>query len=200
MLSWLTSKEQKILHFYQNFITTNWHPPTYEEAWKKMKMTAPWVFFHIKKLKAKWYIDFGENTKYLGITPTTLKVPIIWKIACWEPIEVVDDIIDYIEINKNMTKGSSEVYGLIAEGNSMKNAGINDGDYLIIKKQNDIINDGDIGVVIDQSGDNEKATLKRIYKKPSSLILKPANDDFPTTFISKCVIRGKLVWVIRNYQ
>lgn len=160
-------------------------------------MTAPGVFFHVKKLKAKWYIEFGENTKHLNIAPTTLRIPIIGKVACGEPIEVVEDIVDYVDIGKDMVKIPWETYGLIAKWNSMKNAGIADGDYLIIRKQDDVW-DGEIGVVIDQWDDFEKATLKRVYHTPKSLMLKPENEEFPVTFKIQCEIRGKLVGIVRN--
>jgi len=53
--------------------------------------------------------------------------------------------------------------------------------------------------VIDKSDNDEKATLKRVYKTPTHLILEPENEEFPTTFKTQCGIRGKLVKVIKNY-
>jgi len=195
----LTHRQQRVLDFYQNFITTNWYPPTYQEAGKRLKMSAPGVFLHVKKLKEKEYMDFWDNTKYLNVAPTTFKIPIIWSIACGDPIEVIEDVIDYVDVGKDMIKDPWETYGLMAKWNSMKNAGINDGDYLIIKKQDEVW-DGEIGVVIDQSDDFEKATLKRVYHTTKSLMLKPENEEFPVTFKKQCEIRGKLVWVIRNFK
>ena len=92
-----------------------------------------------------------------------------------------------------MLRGAGPFYGLYAEGFSMINAGINDKDILIIRKQNDV-DDGEIGVVI--LGDDpteERATLKRVYKKPQSVMLKPENDDFQSVTVDNCQIRGKLI-------
>lgn len=82
----------------------------------------------------------------------------------------------------------------------MINAGIDDGDTLVIRQQSDV-SDGDIGVVVVwEYADDERATLKRVYHTPKALILKPENDDFPTQIITEpSQVRGKLVSVIRNY-
>ncbi len=81
----------------------------------------------------------------------------------------------------------------------MKDVGILPGDTLVIRQQDDV-DDGDIGVVATGDwADDERATLKRIYHKPEGMILKPANDEFPTTVVKKGMVRGKLVSVIRNY-
>lgn len=175
------------------------YPPTYDAAGKKLWLTPSGVFFHIKKLRAKGYFDLGEQTKYLERTPDVVKIPVIWRVACGEPIEVNEDIITYVQISTNVMKNSGWLYGLIAQWNSMRDVGIDDWDYLIIRPQTDVV-DGDIAVVIDQSEWEEKATLKRVYHKPSSLMLKPENHEFPTVFWKQCDIRGKLVNVIKQFE
>lgn len=66
----------------------------------------------------------------------------------------------------------------------MKDAGIHDGDILIIRQQSDVDN-GDIAVVIlGEYEDDERATLKRVYKTPQAMILRPENDSFPTQIIT----------------
>ncbi len=91
-------------------------------------------------------------------------------------------------------------YALKAKGESMKDAWINDGDTLIIRQQCDIDN-WDIAVVILwEYVDEERATLKRVYKSPQAMFLKAENDSFPTQIITgPSEVRWKLISVIRNY-
>ncbi len=77
----------------------------------------------------------------------------------------------------------------------MIDVGITDDDILIIRKQ-DAVNDGDIAVVV--IPEQEQATLKRVFRKPQSILLKAENDSFPNIIVSDCEVRGKLVNVIRQ--
>ena len=81
----------------------------------------------------------------------------------------------------------------------MVNAWINSWDFLIIRKQDDVDN-WDIWVVVMwEYEDEEKATLKKVFHNGKELILKPENDSFPVTVVKNWEVRGKLVWVLRNY-
>lgn len=88
-------------------------------------------------------------------------------------------------------------YALRAKGKSMIKAGISDNDVLIIRKQ-DTVNDGDIAVVVTA---DEEATLKRVFRKPLSIMLKAENDEFPDIVLTDpgTTVRGKLVNVLRQY-
>lgn len=193
----LTRKQREVFDFYDSFIKENKRVPSYSEAWGILHLDRTVVFNHVKNLQKKWYLtaekwDIRINIEQAGI-------PLLWNIACGSPIFVYEECSGYIDIPKSSLKWGGSFYALKASWKSMIKAGIDDGDILIVRQQSDI-NDGDIAVVVIwEYVDDERATLKRVYKTPKALILKPENDDFPTQVIKWGEIRGKLVSVIRNY-
>jgi len=199
MIKNLTSKQQKVLIYYEKYIKSNWYAPTYQKAWDDLGISPSVVFSHIKNLEKKWYLISSWKDKSVQLLSDSQSIPLIWEIACWVPISVYENFIDYVDIPKTMLKWWWNFYCLKAVWKSMINVWIDNGDFLIIRKQNDV-NDWDIWVVVIWDyADDESATLKKIYHSSKNLILKPENDDFPITTVTNWQIRWKLVWVIRNY-
>lgn len=191
----LTAKQQRVFEYYATFIQDNNRPPTYEEAGQDLEVSPSVVYDHVKKLEDKGYLRSSSKKEGRGVQiyGRTQGIPVLGEIACGEPIQVFESPEENINVPGDMLKGSGPFYALNASGFSMKNAGINDKDILIIRKQNDV-NDGDIGVVIMGNDSNsESATLKRVYKKGKSLLLKPENDEFESVMADNCEIRGKLI-------
>lgn len=199
MIKKLSNKQSKILEWYQSFIDKNGYTPTYAYVAEKLWLT-PWaIFFHVKNLNKLWYLHLWDVTKKVQQKMDIYKIPILWYVACWEPIDVKEEVLSYIDIWTSIFSNSWEYYGLIAKWDSMQEADIRDGDYLIIKKQDNIDNNWQIMVVIDQTDDfQDKATLKRVYKNSDALMLSPANPKFPITFLNKCSVRWRLVKIIKN--
>lgn len=198
MIKSLSYKQKLVFDYFVNFIKNYGHAPTYREASSFLWINPSVVFSHIKNIIKKWYLS-SEGWS-LHLIEVTDKVPLLWTVACWSPISVNEEILGYIDIPKSMMNSWNNFYALKARWESMKDAGIHDGDILIIRQQSDVDN-GDIAVVIlGEYEDDERATLKRVYKTPQAMILRPENDSFPTQIITwPSQIRGKLVSVIRNY-
>lgn len=198
MLNKLTTKQQKVLEYYNSYIQETGHSPTYREAGKVLGLSASVVFTHIKNLELKGYL--WANLGNIQILSDTQQIPLLGSVACGEPIAVMKHCEEYIDIPKAQLRGGGSFYALRANGQSMKDAGIMSWDILIIQSQSDV-SDGEIGVVVVwEYADDERATLKRVYHSPTALILKPANDSFPTQIVTNHgQIRGKLVSVIRNF-
>lgn len=121
--------------------------------------------------------------------PETYKVPLVGRIACGQPITAEENIEDYMDV----PKGKLVDFCLLCEGDSMIDAGIDDGDVVYIRKQPNIEN-GQIAAV---RIDNE-ATLKRVYKYPDRLVLQPENRSYPPlTYVgeemNQVSIEGKAV-------
>lgn len=190
----LTASQQKVFQYYESFIIRSGRPPTYEEAGKDLDVSPSVVYSHIKTLERKGYLRASSKKEGRGVEFGHAQgIPVLGEIACGEPIQVYEETREKIDVPKDMLKGSGPFYALYAKGFSMINAGISDNDILIIRKQDDV-DDGDIAVVIlgDDAYD-ETATLKRVFKKESSMLLKPENDEFKSVMVSNCQIRGKLV-------
>lgn len=132
------------------------------------------------------------------ITANALEsIPLYGRIAAGSPIEAIRDENGSVEIPPAMI-GSGEHYALEVDGDSMINAGINDGDTVIIQKA-DRANDGDIVVAL---VDGEEVTLKRLKRKSGKVILIPENDDHSEQVYNpeQVQIQGKLTSLLRTYH
>jgi repressor LexA len=130
-------------------------------------------------------------------SPPFVSIPVMGRIAAGTPIEAIQSRSHTIGMPPDML-GSGEHYALEVRGDSMIEAGINDGDTVIIKKQ-DTANTGDIVVALI---DDEEATLKRLRRRGSSIALEAANPAYETRVLGpdRVRIQGKLVSLMRRYQ
>lgn len=199
MLKNLTSSQQRILEFYRSQISEHGHAPSYPEAGKMLGLSPSVVHYHVKHLESAGYLAKSGRARGVQLVGTdTQTVPLLGLVAGGEPITIFEECDEYIEAPATMLKGGGSFFALRVRGMSMKNAGIVDGDIVLIRKQEEV-NDGDIAVVAVGEVPFEAATLKRVFHRPSSLLLKPENDDFEPTVVKKGSIRGKLSGVIRSY-
>ena len=125
------------------------------------------------------------------------EIPFLGKIAAGTPIEAISDLTNYITIPSNMI-GRDDRYALEVDGDSMIEAGIYDGDTIVIEKCDTAEN----GAIIVALVDDEEATLKRIRKKGSTIALEPANINYETQIFgpNRIRIQGKLVGLFRTYH
>lgn len=124
-------------------------------------------------------------------------IPILGQIAAGVPIEALQNEIGRITPPEDLL-GSGEHFALEVKGDSMIQAGILDGDVVLIKKT-DVADSGDIVVALI---DNEEATLKRLRKRGNSIALEAANPNYETRIFGpdRVQIQGKLVAMIRRYS
>jgi repressor LexA len=127
----------------------------------------------------------------------TRDLPILGKIAAGTPIEAIQQERDRIPVPESML-GAGEHFVLEIAGDSMINAGILDGDFVVIRKT-DAANSGDIVVALIQG---EEATLKRLRKKGASIALEAANPAYETRIFGpdQVSVQGRLVGLIRRYH
>jgi repressor LexA len=128
---------------------------------------------------------------------TSLQLPLLGKIAAGSPISAIEHERDRLAVPAEMI-GSGEHYMLEIDGDSMIEAGILNGDFVVIKK-GETANAGEIVVAL---VDGEEATLKRFRKKGGSIALEPANAAYETRIYSpeRISVQGKLVGLIRRYH
>ena len=123
-------------------------------------------------------------------------MPVVGRIAAGLPIEAIEEGESSLFVSKFLTKGSDS-FILEIKGESMIDAGINDGDFAIIKKQSSA-NNGEIVVALT---DENEATLKRFRKRGDTIALEAANELFETRIYSagQISIQGILIGLIRQY-
>ena len=126
-----------------------------------------------------------------------LEVPVMGRIAAGTPIEAISEVSHHVAVPGSMLSGNGHHYALEVKGDSMIEAGINDGDVVVIREQKTAEN-GDIVVAL---VDDEEATLKRFRRHGSSIALEPANSSYETRVLPDDMVkvRGRLVGLIRSY-
>lgn len=127
----------------------------------------------------------------------SVSIPVMGRIAAGTPISAIQNPSHSITLSPDFLMAGGEHYALEVKGDSMVEAGILDGDTVVIRRQ-DIANTGDIVVALI---DDEEATLKRLRKRGSSIALEPANAAYETRVLGpdRVRIQGKLVSLVRRY-
>lgn len=126
-----------------------------------------------------------------------LELPVMGRIAAGVPIEAISEVSHHVAVPGSMLSGRGSHYALEVKGDSMIEAGINDGDIVVIREQTTAEN-GDIVVALVE---DSEATLKRFRRKGSTIALEAANPAYETRVFPDHLVKvqGRLVGLIRNY-
>lgn len=128
---------------------------------------------------------------------SSIDLPVMGRIAAGTPIEAIQEMTHNVAVPGDMLRANGRHYALEVKGDSMIDAGINDGDIVVINEQNDA-NNGDIIVALVE---DHEATLKRLRKRGTSIALEAANPAYETRVYrdDQVKIQGRLVGLIRTY-
>ena len=141
--------------------------------------------------------DFGNGDAQPAAANDAAELPLLGRIATGTPIEAISDATSFIGVPPGLM-GRGEHYALEIDGDSMIEAGIYDGDTVVIEKCDTAEN----GTIVVALVDDSEATLKRIRKKGDTIALEPANKDYETQIFGpdRIKVQGKLVGLIRSYH
>lgn len=192
----LSKSQQKVYDFLKERLEYG-VPPTVREICAATGLSSTsTVHGHLRALENAGYItrEAGLNRaiRIEGQEQTT-QVPIVGRVTAGIPILAVEEITGYIPFTAEHYK-NKELFALEVRGESMKNAGILDGDYVISEKTN-AAEDGDIVVALIE----DEATVKRLYREPNCIRLQPENPAFEPIYSKDVVVLGKVVSVVRYY-
>jgi repressor LexA len=201
----LTPRQREILDWVKEFIQEHGMPPTVREIGRAFGIKSSSVFDLLKALERKSFLrrgNLGARSLILEDGASEPKkveadyeeVPVIGRIAAGRPIEAIEHDSGRIVVNKELIQGR-ESYSLLVEGDSMVEAGILDGDYVIVRKQ-DTAENGDIVVALI----DDEATLKRFYRESQRIRLEPANRGMKPIYVKsgEFRIQGKVIAVHRR--
>lgn len=200
-LTTLSDKQQAILEFIKQEIVAKGYPPSVREICLAvgLKSTST-VHAHLEQLEKKGYIR-RDPTKPRAIeileddtNMDIIKAPILGNVSAGSPILAFEDIQDYFPLPLTYFNTNKEVFLLKVEGESMIEAGILDGDFVIVEKQS-IANNGDMVVALIE----DSATVKRFYREKDYIRLQPENSNMQPIIIKDCIILGKVIGVFRKY-
>ena len=192
----LTKSQQKIYDFLKDRSQYG-IPPSVREicAATGLKSTST-VHAHLKALENLGYIsrDAGLNRAiHIEGCEQAAQVPILGKVTAGLPILAVEEVQGYLPISAGQQRGR-ELFALTVQGESMKNAGILDGDYVVVERT-PTARAGDIVVALIE----DEATVKRLYRETDCVRLQPENDAFEPIYAKEVIILGKVVSVVRYY-
>ena len=193
----MTKKQEQILNIVTKYIEENGYSPTVRDICKEAGLNSPaTVYQHLKLLKEKGYIK-SDNNKQRTIKPTKdatyTSVPVLGTITAGTPVFAYESIEDYFPLPVNFSSGE-DLFILKVSGDSMINAGINDKDMVIVKKQNDAENNAIVVAMIEDS-----ATVKRLKKSKNQVYLMPENPVYEPIYPEKLEILGTVIGLIRKF-
>lgn len=206
MFPTLYKKQRAVLEYVSQYMQKHGYAPTISEICDAMGVSSPaTVHEHLQKLeklgmlKRDWRRMRGMevvNQKAAGWLEgiTAVEVPLYGYIAAGRPIEAIANPTEFIKVPEDMV-GKRRTYVLQVKGDSMIEAAIQDGDYVIVEEQ-DTANNGDIVVAL---LNNTFATLKRFFKEKDHVRLEPANSTMNPIITNDVKIQGRVIGVIRKY-
>ena len=224
----LTKKQKNLLIFINKKIRSSGISPSYEEMKNSLNLKSKSGIHRLisaleergfvkrlaHKARALEVVKLPENASandiFNSFTPSVIKggldkneeakstdVSVLGSIAAGTPIEAIQQEVDRVALPEDL-QNNGEHYGLKVKGDSMIDAGINDGDTVIVKKTSNV-DSGQIAVVLI---DDQEATLKRVRKKGNTIALEAANRNYGTKIYAanRIKIQGKLVSLYRNFH
>lgn len=198
------SKQLEILRYIYDTVEDRGFPPTVREICSAVNLSSTsTVHGHLSRLERKGYIVKDatkpraievtqEGLNALDIKPKD--IPVVGVVTAGQPILAVEDIEDYFPLPPDLSNDAGELFMLKVHGTSMINAGILNGDNVIVRKQSSA-NNGEI--VVAMTAENE-ATVKRFYKEKDHYRLQPENDTMAPILLNEVHILGKVVGLYRN--
>ncbi len=207
----VTKRQQAVLDCIEECIREKGYGPTVREICSHLGLSSPsTVHVHLKALEDKGLIK-RDPMKSRSITlaypkdeslevsnviaPSfgrAVEVPLVGNVAAGSPILAEENITDTMTLPTDIV-GDAPSFMLSVRGDSMIEAGINDGDYVVVKEQ-PVANNGDIVVALIDDG----ATVKRFYREKDHIRLQPENSSMDPIITRDCSIAGKVVAVFRR--
>jgi len=194
----------KLYDEISDFLDKNGYPPTVRELCKIMGVkSSSTIFYYLDKLQQQGKIRKSNNKnrtielinppqKAFNSKDKSNKIPLLGDVAAGDPIMAFENYDEVYEISDNLFS-SSDLFMLTIKGESMINAGILNGDKVVVKKQS-TANNRDIVVAMI----NGSATVKRYYKESDRIRLQPENDNYEPIYSTEVIILGKVIGLIRQ--
>lgn len=207
----LTDRQRQVLEFIRETVAARGYPPSVREIGEAVGLSSPsTVHSHLSALvKAGLIRRDPSKPRAIEVLDATAsppeeliddgrvrQVPLVGRVAAGRPILAAEDIEDVMPLPGDLV-GSGPVFMLQVKGESMVEAGIMDGDFVVVRRQDDAV-DGEIVAVLVEG---EEATVKRLRRRDGQVILESENPVFePMVFDSDVQILGKVVSVFRRVR
>lgn len=196
------NRVDNLLKFIKKFVETNGYPPSVREMGSALCVSSTaTIQYYLEKLESRGLIKKSSSKnrtiEVIESSQNKLKsvvIPLVGKVAAGVPILATENIEDKYVLPESLFDKSEEMFVLNVSGDSMINAGIFNGDKIVVAKQNNAENGEIVVALIDDS-----ATVKRFFKEKNRIRLQPENDKLSPIFANEVEILGKVVGLIRKY-
>ncbi len=205
-------KQQQLLEFIKKYVDDNGYPPTVREMCRAVKVNSTsTIAYHLSKLEEDGFIRKNPNKNraleviskdvvsgFSKVVSTDnsdglTAIPMLGVITAGEPILAVENCEEYFMVSPNLFRGDG-LFMLTVKGESMINAGIFNGDQIIVRQQSYADNGEIVAALIDGS-----ATVKRFYKENGHYRLQPENDTMSPIIVDEVQILGKVIGLVRKF-
>ncbi|MGM0166623.1 LexA repressor [Enterococcus sp. AZ135] len=199
------TKQLEVLRFIHERVEHKGYPPTVREIGEAVNLSSTsTVHGHLSRLEKKGWIQ-RDPTKpraieltitgleKIGATPQV--IPMLGVVTAGEPILAVEEASDFFPVPPDLSSEDGSLFMLTIRGESMINAGIYDGDHVIVRKQSTATN----GEIVIAMTDENEATCKRFYRESDHIRLQPENDELAPLIFDNVSILGKVVGLYRNH-
>lgn len=210
----ITTRQKQVLQVIRDFTAARGYPPTVREAGEKLGLTSSAsIHAHMVALGKMGYLNREEakpramgmkiapvnksSEYYINpVTAGTISIPLVGRVTAGLPIFAEENVEECFNFPVSLfgIRDPQDLFMLNVVGDSMKNAGIFDGDFIVVKKQQQARN-GDIVVAL---VDEDEATVKRFFKGARKITLMPENEAYSPIEGNNISILGKVVSVFRN--
>lgn len=199
-----SKRQEDILAFIKEEVRTKGYPPSVREIGEAVGLaSSSTVHGHLARLESKGLIR-RDPTKPRAIEildgiaekQGVVHVPLVGKVTAGLPITAIENIEEFFPLPETFGTADDHLFMLEIMGDSMIEAGILNGDYVVVKQQQSA-NNGDIVVAMTEE---DEATVKRFFKEKSFFRLQPENSSMDPIIVNQVSILGKVVGVYRNIQ
>jgi len=207
-VSRISNRQQAILEFIKREVREKGYPPSVREIGEAVGLaSSSTVHGHLDRLEKKGLIRRDptkpraievlddEDEEQLPFPLAITRVPVVGKVTAGVPITATENIEEYFPLPAHFT-GDHEVFMLTVKGDSMIEAGIHDGDYVIVRQQQTAQN-GDIVVAMTE---DDEATVKTFYKERDHIRLQPENSTMEPIRLKHVTILGKVIGLFRSIR
>jgi repressor LexA len=201
----LTKRQKEIFDFIRKYAAKTGYPPTVREIGKAVGLhSSSTVHAHLANLEKLGLLKrdpskpraiellFEKVDKAVSVVKPSSGIPLVGSVAAGAPILAEENIEEYLEV-PDMIGGADGDYVLRVRGESMKDAGILEADYVVVRPAADAIN-GEIVVALI----GEEATVKRYFREPDHIRLQPENEEMDPIITTEAQVIGKVVGVFRS--
>jgi repressor LexA len=205
----LTGRQQQIWQFLTDYLGRHGYPPTVREIGESVGLASPsTVHAHLANLERAGYLK-RDPTKPRALEllrdrpvaeaepAETHKLPLLGSIAAGAPLLAEENVEEYLSVPEPLSRGGEE-FLLRIRGDSMIDAGILDGDIVVVRRSQDARNGEIVAALVGDDESASEATVKRFFREGNRVRLQPENDALEPIYSPYVQILGKVVGVFRS--